>query len=147
MNPANAPVDRKAYDRAYYLANRERIRARSKAWSKTNHERVLANAREYRQGNRERVEASKRRWALANAERLRAYRRNYYLEHRQLHPRRKKTRDEKLEIRRRYARSPKRLAYYRKRYWANLARSRKGPRERHRQRRRRELQAIFGGVE
>lgn len=68
-------VDRKAYQREYYLSNRERLKARAQQWREQHPEQVKAGiklyyenhrdgildqSREYREANRERIAEAKR---------------------------------------------------------------------------------------
>jgi hypothetical protein len=62
----NAQPSRRAYNRAYAEANRERIAAQRKAAYEENRELQLAKAAAYRAANRERIQAAKRAFAKAN---------------------------------------------------------------------------------
>ncbi len=80
------------------MANREKVRARARAWYAVNREKVCAQVKAYREANQERVAAQqrasrgkanpektaarKRAWGAANRERINAQTKAY----RQLHP-------------------------------------------------------------
>ena len=91
---------KKAYLAAYYMANRNRIKAKSQAWRVANKDRHLANARNWYARNPERVNERPKAWAATNKERaavkrrirerryrdespeeFRAYQRKWYAEH------------------------------------------------------------------
>ena len=59
---------KQASDRAYYEANRDRIRARSKAYRVANPEKAAASVRAWHIAHAERVREIKREWAAANPE-------------------------------------------------------------------------------
>lgn len=56
--------------RAYYEANRERIKEKSRLWYAANTERARGQKRAYRQANRERLNEQGRMWHRANRERI-----------------------------------------------------------------------------
>lgn len=77
-----------AHKKAYYIKNRERIKAKAQAWKEMNREKhnaisrayhhknksaVLARAKKYRETNKESVYASIKRWKKENPEALRDY--------------------------------------------------------------------------
>ena len=68
----------KSCNRAYYLANRERIAKRDEAYRKANQEKIAQRNRAYYEANRERISEQSRAYYRANAlryvERARAYR-------------------------------------------------------------------------
>jgi len=63
----------KVINARFYAANRERQKARAKAWRDDNKERVAAVAKEWRENNAERYAEMKRQWRLANPEKQKAY--------------------------------------------------------------------------
>lgn len=65
------------YRRAYYEANREKIKARSRAWSAANKERKSAVDKAYREANRERCIANAKAWSAANWDKRLAASRKY----------------------------------------------------------------------
>lgn len=75
------------YQRQYYLANKERILARTTArtlkWGKDNPELAQAKNRAYQAQNRERIAARKKRQREATKEQQAEYARRYYLEHKE----------------------------------------------------------------
>jgi hypothetical protein len=76
--PHKDPEARKAYQREYDKANRERILARQKEYRKANRERLSAQEKEYRKANPEKISARHREYRKANRERLSAQYRKYY---------------------------------------------------------------------
>lgn len=68
----------KSCNRAYYLANRERIARRDGAYRKANRQKIAQRNRSYYEANRERIAEQKRDYYRANVtehvERVRAYR-------------------------------------------------------------------------
>ena len=60
--------DRRAYGRAYYLANRERVKARVKAYDAENSEAAKARNSAWQKNNRERCNENLRRWKENNPE-------------------------------------------------------------------------------
>ena len=84
---------KKAYQKAYYLANKEKLAAKHKAYRDANPERKKAADKAYRQANLERVKAkekayreahreeqneSYRKWHHANKEKANAYSKAWY---------------------------------------------------------------------
>lgn len=59
-------------DRAYYLANRERINTRSREWSRNNRDKVNAAARKRRKENPEKSREARKRQYWRNPEKWRA---------------------------------------------------------------------------
>lgn len=87
--------DRRAYHRAYYEANRERLDAYRREYNQANRERITERQRKWRDANREAVRARQRAyylankaeidsyqaaWQAANKERLQDYWAQYYLD-------------------------------------------------------------------
>lgn len=72
----------KEYQRAYYLAHRERILERTRktslAWKRANPERAAASNKAYHIKNAEHVSARKKRTRLLNKEAEREYSKEYY---------------------------------------------------------------------
>lgn len=62
------PEARKAYLKAYYEANRDRIMAKDKAYYEANRESRLAQRKAYREANREELRARNKAWREANRE-------------------------------------------------------------------------------
>jgi hypothetical protein len=54
--------ERRAYHRAYSIANKERIKEVGKAWRAANSERFHAKQRAYKEANRDKVRAAARRY-------------------------------------------------------------------------------------
>lgn len=69
------PEAKKAHDRQYRAANRERLVSASKAYYAANRERYSANAKGYRVANLEKVRATQRLYTARNKEKILAYRR------------------------------------------------------------------------
>jgi 5-methylcytosine-specific restriction endonuclease McrA len=63
---------KRAADRAYYQANKEKIKAKVAAWAKANPERKAAADKAWREENGERKALTDRQWRLSNPERKRA---------------------------------------------------------------------------
>ena len=61
----------KAYQKAYYEANREKRKASDKAYYEANRERRKASDKAYYEANRERIKASRRAYREANLEAVR----------------------------------------------------------------------------
>ena len=81
---AQTKEEKKAYQRAYYIANKEKVMARAKAWD---------------EANKEKVAARKAAWSEANRERLKANRRSHYVENRDaILSKQKEWRDSNKEI-------------------------------------------------
>lgn len=87
---------RKAYQRAHYLANREKVLARSKARYAANREDKLAKQKERRGQNAEKIRAARQAYAEANGDEIRARQREGY----------RKNRARKLEEMRAYRAKP-----------------------------------------
>jgi hypothetical protein len=66
------------YNRAYYVANREREKARTAAYRAANPERHKAATAAWREANKERFLGMKVVWRKANAEHVKAYRKQQY---------------------------------------------------------------------
>jgi 5-methylcytosine-specific restriction endonuclease McrA len=62
-----------ARDKAYRLANRDKLRARSRAWRKDNPERANVNDEAWRRANPGRHQELIAEWAKANPEKMRGY--------------------------------------------------------------------------
>lgn len=71
------------YHRAYYIANKERIREKGKRWREANRERVQAAGRSYADKNRDKLRAYWREYYKNNKDkvgsRTSAYHKRYYL--------------------------------------------------------------------
>jgi hypothetical protein len=61
-------MGKKEDDRAYYLRNRERIKARANAYYHDNKEQVSVTQKQYYEANKAQVLAGNRAWAEANPE-------------------------------------------------------------------------------
>ena len=57
---------KKAYDRAHYLANRERIRAQNRAWAEAHPEAMASYSVRYRRLHPDKVNASRGAWHKRN---------------------------------------------------------------------------------
>jgi hypothetical protein len=75
--PYKDPEARKAYDREYQKANRERKNARQREYNKANREKACARAREYYKVNRERILANQSEYRKANPEKISVKHRKY----------------------------------------------------------------------
>ena len=62
----------KAKMKAYYEANKEKIKADSRTWQEANKENRKAYLKAYNEANRERMNAEKKAWAKANKEKRKA---------------------------------------------------------------------------
>lgn len=65
--------DRRAYKKAWRIANKERLRAYDKAWRSANKERARAAIKAWNAVHPEVLAEARRRWMAANPERVRAY--------------------------------------------------------------------------
>lgn len=63
----------------YYAENREREKARAKAWREANPEKAKAATAKWREENRDRFLAMKRAWRQTNKEHVIEYRRGFYV--------------------------------------------------------------------
>lgn len=59
------PKSRKAYQHAWYVANKEKIRAKKRAWYVANKERIASQQKAYREANKEKIRAKRRAWYAA----------------------------------------------------------------------------------
>lgn len=73
-------VDRKEYNREYYLRNRERLLARRKEYYRENDEKIKAWNREYNKGRVEERRETQRLWREKNADKLKQYREEHRAE-------------------------------------------------------------------
>ena len=64
--------EKKAYQAAYYLANKERLRAKDAVWHKANSKKVRARNAAWQKANPERVRANYSAWRKANPEKASA---------------------------------------------------------------------------
>jgi hypothetical protein len=71
------PEKLKAYNKAYYEANREEVRAKHKAYKEANREELNAANKAYREVNREKLNACTKAWKEANREKVNAYSKAY----------------------------------------------------------------------
>jgi hypothetical protein len=76
--PHKDPEARKAYNREYRKANRERLNKLNREYRKANVERLSEQRKEYRKANVERLSAQQKEYRKANAERISAQRKEYY---------------------------------------------------------------------
>jgi hypothetical protein len=65
------------YQKEYYAANKERIKARVKAYKKANHEKITSYQKQYRIENLERVKATQKAHYAANKEKVKEHVREY----------------------------------------------------------------------
>ena len=65
--------DRRAYEKAWYEANRDKANARSKAWKQANRDKVRA----YYKANRDKLRAKSRAWYEANRDKQIARKKAY----------------------------------------------------------------------
>jgi len=71
------PLDkerRKAYNKAYYLAHKKKLRRQMRAWRELNREKHLAYLKAWHLANREKHNAQVRAWKISHPEKVRAYR-------------------------------------------------------------------------
>ena len=71
---------KKAYDRAYYLANKERIKGNVRRYRENNPDKVKASQRKYREDNREYLREQSREYRINNIEKVRKSDRRYRAE-------------------------------------------------------------------
>ena len=71
-------LDRKAYNKAYYEANREKLKASSKAYREANREKIKACRKAYYEANREEIIAKEKAYYEANRENFLVYKKAYY---------------------------------------------------------------------
>jgi hypothetical protein len=67
----------RAYRKAYYQANAERMKAQMKAYYQTNAEKLKAQMKAYRQANAERIKARMKAYYQANIEKLKTQMKTY----------------------------------------------------------------------
>jgi 5-methylcytosine-specific restriction endonuclease McrA len=67
----------KAARQAYYMANAETIKSRTKDWQQQNPDRVLENRKKYHETNKEKIVARVAEWNAANPDGQRTRSRNY----------------------------------------------------------------------
>ena len=65
--------ERKEYQKAYYEAHKEQLKAQMKAWKEANKESEKAKLKAWKEANKERVKA----WCEANKEKAKAYQKAY----------------------------------------------------------------------
>jgi len=63
-------VKRRAYDRTYYLKNREKINKQCREYGAKHREKLNAYSREYKRENREKIKALNRAYYLKHRERI-----------------------------------------------------------------------------
>ncbi len=63
---------KRAYDRAYYVAHRDKMRGQMKAWREANADAVLARVTEWQKANPEKARANKTNWRKKHPEQHRA---------------------------------------------------------------------------
>ena len=69
---------RKAYFKAYYEANKEKINARDKAYYEANKEKISAQKKAYYKANKEKINARDKAWKEANKEKVSARNKAWY---------------------------------------------------------------------
>lgn len=77
-------MGKKEDDRAYYLKNRERIKARANAYYHENKEKVSEAQKQYYEANKAQVLAGNKAWAKANPDARRKHHREYVKRNRAL---------------------------------------------------------------
>ena len=70
--------DKKEYMKAYYQANKEKVKEQTKAYYEANKEKRNAQKREYYKKNKEELKASGKDWREANKEKIKAYKKAWY---------------------------------------------------------------------
>jgi hypothetical protein len=78
----NVEPDQAAYNREYYLANREKIAARKREYHLANQKKIAVRKREYNHANRERIVAQNREYRSQNPERVKKWRSAHYVKFR-----------------------------------------------------------------
>jgi hypothetical protein len=76
--PYKDPEKLKAYNKAYYEANREKRKAWDKAYYEANREKLNAGDKAYREANREKIKAYSKAYREANREKRKAWDKVYY---------------------------------------------------------------------
>ena len=71
-------AERKAYYKAYYEANKEKIKARKKAHYKANKEKIKARDKAWREANKEKKTANNKAYYIANKKKISAWHKAYY---------------------------------------------------------------------
>ena len=71
--PTKTDEERRAYQREYYYANKERVSALTKKWQQENKERVREIARNWQKNNPERYEELRQQYRDRNKEKIREY--------------------------------------------------------------------------
>jgi hypothetical protein len=67
------PEETKEYKRQYYLANAEKIKAKTKAWKENNPEKYKANYQNYKENNPDKI----KKWRSENQDKIKEWRKNY----------------------------------------------------------------------
>jgi len=75
--PYKDPEKTKAYNKAYYEANRETLNVVNKAYKEANREELNAANKVYREANREKLNAVNKAWRATNREKVNAYSKAY----------------------------------------------------------------------
>jgi len=70
--------NKKAWEKKYYEANKEKKKEASKAWIETNREKCLQTKKLYREANKERIKESKKAFYEANKEKIKEASKRYY---------------------------------------------------------------------
>jgi len=68
----------KAYNKAYYEADKEKKKAASKAYREANPEKIKATRKAYEEANKEKIKVSKKAYREANKENIKDYSKAYY---------------------------------------------------------------------
>ena len=71
-------VDKKAYNKAYYEKNKEKIKARKKAYYEKNKEKLNAYNKAYHENNKEKMNARSKAYKKNNKEKIKAYNKAYH---------------------------------------------------------------------
>ena len=66
-----------AYDKAYYEANKEQIKAKNKAYREANKEQIKDYNKAYREANKEQIKDYNKAYREANKEKIKAYKKAY----------------------------------------------------------------------
>jgi len=71
-------VDKRKYDRLYYLANKDKVKIRNKSWREANKNDKIAGDRLYYLENKENICARTKAYRKANIEKVKKYNREYH---------------------------------------------------------------------
>ncbi len=71
--PKKTDEEKRAYQRAYYQANKERCKELSKKWAQNNKERMCEIVRDWQKNNSERYKELRQKYVSENKEKIREY--------------------------------------------------------------------------